>query len=125
MTEPQIVLYRCPTPTNVLCPCGAVARRLGRLELDYRTERLPYRRRRRPEIEELTRQRRIPVLVDGEEVIHDSKRILQYLDWKYSKRSEDEAPASAPKTKPRGRPDARWRRLYNVKLWIRRKRQSS
>ena len=26
---PVIVLYRCPTRTNVLCPCGAVARRLG------------------------------------------------------------------------------------------------
>lgn len=81
--RPKLVLYRCPTPTNVLCPCGAVARRLGKLELDYRTERVPYRRNARPEIEELTRQRRVPVLVDGEEVIHDSKRILQYLDWKY------------------------------------------
>ena len=39
--------------------------------------------RGRPEIEELTRQTRVPVLVDGDEVIHDSKRILQYLDWKY------------------------------------------
>jgi Glutathione S-transferase, N-terminal domain len=81
--QPKLVLYRCPTPTNVLCPCGAVARRLGKLELDHRTERVPYRRNSRPEIEELTRQRRVPVLVDGEEVIHDSKRILQYLDWKY------------------------------------------
>ena len=84
---PRLVLYRCPTPTNVLCPCGAVARRLGGLELDYRIERVPYRRSSRPEIVELTRQRRVPVLVDGEEVIHDSKRIIQYLDWKYG---EDE-----------------------------------
>jgi len=82
-TEPSLVLYRCPTPTNVLCPCGAVARRLGKLELDHRTERVPYRRSSRPEIEELTRQRRVPVLVDGGEVIHDSKRIIQYLDWQY------------------------------------------
>jgi glutathione S-transferase len=77
------VLYRCPTPTNVLCPCGAVERRLRKLELEHLTERVPYRRAQRPEIEELTRQRRVPVLVDGEEVVHDSKRILQYLDWKY------------------------------------------
>ena len=82
-SDGSIVLYRCPTPTNVLCPCGAVARRLGRLELGYRTERVPYRRGRRPEIEELTRQRHVQVLVDGAEVVHDSKRILQYLDWKY------------------------------------------
>jgi glutathione S-transferase len=91
------VLYRCPTPTNVLCPCGAVARRLRRLELEHATERVPYWRTRRPEIEELTRQRRVPVLVDGDEVIYDSKRILQYLDWKYCTRK----PASQ-----RGKPDS-------------------
>lgn len=85
----DIVLYRCPTRTNVLCPCGAVARRLGKLELSYRTERVPYRRNSRPEIEELTRQRRVPVLVDGDEVIHDSKRIIQYLEWKYAKDEAD------------------------------------
>ncbi len=80
---PPIVLYRCPTRTNVLCPCGAVARRLRRLGLDHRVVRLPYRRASRPEIEELTGQRRIPVIVDGDEVVHDSKRILQYLEWAY------------------------------------------
>jgi glutathione S-transferase len=77
------VLFRCPTRTNILCPCGAVERRLRKLDLEHETERVPYNRRRRPEIEELTAQRRVPVLVDGDEVIHDSKRILQYLDWKY------------------------------------------
>jgi glutathione S-transferase len=85
----EIVLYRCPTRTNVLCPCGAVARRLGKLELSYRTERVPYRRNGRPEIEELTRQRRVPVLVDGDEVVHDSKRIIQYLDWKYGNEAKE------------------------------------
>jgi glutathione S-transferase len=78
-----IVLYRCPNPTNVLCPCGAVGRRLHRLGIDHRTERVPYRRNARPEIEELTRQRRVPVLVDRDEVVHDSRRILEYLDWRY------------------------------------------
>jgi glutathione S-transferase len=83
-SKPALVLYRCPNRTKILCPCGAAARRLHRLGLEYRTERVPYRRKARPEIEELTKQRRVPVLVDGDEVIHDSKRILQYLDWKYS-----------------------------------------
>jgi glutathione S-transferase len=83
--EPTIVLYRCPNPTNVLCPCGAAARRLRKLGLEYRTETVPYRRSARPEIEELTKQRRVPVLVDGDEVIHDSRRIVQYLEWKYGK----------------------------------------
>jgi glutathione S-transferase len=77
------VLYRCRTPSNFLCPCGAVARRLKRHGLAHRTERVPYKRSARPEIVELTRQNRVPVLIDGDEVIHDSKRINQYLDWKY------------------------------------------
>ena len=85
MSEKLLVLYRCPTPTNVLCPCGAVARRLGKLGFEHRTERVAYRRSGRAEIEELTRQRRVPVLVDGDQVIHDSKRIIQYLAWKYRK----------------------------------------
>ncbi len=83
MSEKPLFLYRCPTPTNVLCPCGAVARRLGKLGLEYRTQRVPYRRSGRAEIEELTRQNRVPVLVDGDQVIHDSKRIIEYLEWRY------------------------------------------
>ena len=81
--ERRLVLYRCPTRTNFLCPCGAVERRLKKLGIEHETERVPYRRSARPEIVELTKQRRVPVLVDGDEVVHDSKRILQYLDWKY------------------------------------------
>jgi glutathione S-transferase len=76
----EVVLYRCRTPTNVLCPCGAVERKLSRLGIEHRTERVSQSRRNRPEIEELTHQRRVPVLVHGDEVIHDSKRIAQYLD---------------------------------------------
>jgi glutathione S-transferase len=82
----RVVLYRCPTPTNVLCPCGSVERRLRKLGIEHETERVPYRRRARPEIEELTRQRRVPVLVAGDEVIHDSRRILQYLEYRFGER---------------------------------------
>jgi glutathione S-transferase len=83
----ELVLYRCRTPTNYLCPCGAVARRLRKLRLDHRTERVALRKADRPEIVELTRQDRVPVLVDGDEVIHDSKRILQYLDHEYGQKA--------------------------------------
>ena len=76
----EVVLYRCRMPTNVLCPCGAVERRLQKLEVDHRTERVSQRRGSRPEIDELTGQSRVPVLIDGDEVISDSKRILEYLD---------------------------------------------
>jgi glutathione S-transferase len=84
--RPRRVLYRCPTPTNVLCPCGAVERRLRKLGLEHRIERVPYRRTDRPEIVELTRQHFVPVLVDDDEVVHDSRRILEYLDWRYGER---------------------------------------
>ena len=86
--RPPVVLYRCPTPTNFLCPCGAAARNLRRHGISYRTERVPYRRSDRPEILELTGQSRVPVLVDGDEVIHDSRRIAQYLDWKHGEPEE-------------------------------------
>jgi glutathione S-transferase len=83
MAEPRRVLYRCGTPTNFLCPCGAVSRRLKRHGLEYRTERVKRRRSRRPEIVELTKLPYVPVLVDGDEVVSDSRRILQYLDQRY------------------------------------------
>ena len=83
MSGAEVVLYRCRMPTNVLCPCGAVERRLRKLEVDHRTERVAQNRKRRPEIEELTKQKRVPVLIDGDEVISDSKRILEYLERTY------------------------------------------
>jgi glutathione S-transferase len=95
MTEPRRVLYRCGTPTNFLCPCGAVARRLKKRGLEYRTERVRRRRSNRPEIVELTKLPYVPVLVDGDEVVNDSRRILQYLDWRYADSAPTEASASA------------------------------
>jgi glutathione S-transferase len=79
----RIVLYRCRTPTNFLCPCGAVARSLDRRSLTYRTERVSLKRSERAEIVELTGQRRVPVLVDGDEVVHDSRRIREYIKHRY------------------------------------------
>jgi len=77
-------LYRCKTPTNVLCRCGTVARRLRKSGIDYDEVRVPMRKRYRPEVEDLSDQRWVPVLVDGEEVISDSHRILEYLEWRSS-----------------------------------------
>ena len=74
-------LYRCPTPTNWLCRCGTVARRLRKQGIDFDEVRVPYPKSMRPEVEDLTGQRWVPVLVHGDEVIHDSHRILQYLEW--------------------------------------------
>ena len=73
------VLYRCPTRTNYLCACGKVARALDAKGIDYDQVRVPYRKSQRPEVEDLTKQRWVPVLVHGEEVITDSRRIVEYL----------------------------------------------
>jgi glutathione S-transferase len=75
------VLYRCKAPTNLVCRCGTVARRLDAMGLEYEQVRVPFLKRDRPEVEELTGQRWVPVLVHGREVIHDSHRILEYLEW--------------------------------------------
>jgi glutathione S-transferase len=75
-------LYRCTTPTNWLCPCGKVARALARDGIDYETVAVPQRRARRPEVEALTGQRRVPVLVIDGQAICDSRRIVEYLEFR-------------------------------------------
>ncbi len=83
--EGGVVLYRCRMPTNFLCPCGSVERRLRRLGVEHRTERVLQRRSERSEIRELSGQSRVPLLVDGDEIVHDSRRVNQYLEWRYNK----------------------------------------
>ncbi|MFL5894500.1 MAG: glutathione S-transferase N-terminal domain-containing protein [Thermoleophilaceae bacterium] len=78
-----MILYRCRTPTNWLCRCGTVARALKKRNLDFEQVRVAQLRGQRVEIDELTGQTWVPVLVDGEEVIHDSHRILEYLRTQY------------------------------------------
>ena len=76
------VLYRCPNRTNWLCPCGRVARELARAGEEPEVVRVGYRRRDRPEIQELTGQGRVPVLVLDEQAIVDSRRIVEHLRWR-------------------------------------------
>ncbi len=73
-------LYRCTTPTDWLCPCGKVARALKREGVAAQEVRVPQRRSKRPEVEALTDQRRVPVLVIDGEAICDSKRIVEHLE---------------------------------------------
>ena len=77
-------LYRCSTPTDWLCPCGKVARALHRDWIEFEQIRQPQRRSRRPEVEALSGQRRVPVLVIDGEVIADSRRIVEYLEFRRS-----------------------------------------
>jgi glutathione S-transferase len=73
-------LYRCRTPTNWLCPCGRIARALERDGIDYEAVVVPQRRSRRPEVESLSGQRRVPVLILDGHVICDSRRIVEHLE---------------------------------------------
>ena len=75
-------LYRCTTPTNWLCPCGKVARALARQGIAYEAVVVPQRRSRRPEVEALTGQRRVPVLVIDGEAVCDSRRIVEHLAYR-------------------------------------------
>lgn len=74
-------LYRCPTPTDRLCPCGRVARELRRRGVPYEEVRVPFRRGERPEVEALSGQDRVPLLVLDGEAICDSKRIVEHLEY--------------------------------------------
>lgn len=72
-------LYRCTTPTNWLCPCGKAARALKRAEVPFEEVIVPQRRSRRAEVEALSDQRRVPLLVIDGEAICDSRRIVEHL----------------------------------------------
>jgi len=56
-------LYRCNAPTDLLCRCGKVARRLRSRGIEFEEVRVPFLKRDRPEVEELSGQRWVPVLV--------------------------------------------------------------
>jgi glutathione S-transferase len=78
-------LYRCRTPTDWLCPCGRVARELRKGGEAVDTVRVPWRRRDRPEVQALSGQRSVPLVVLDGEAICDSKRIVEHLRWRRSR----------------------------------------
>ncbi len=88
------VLYRCSTPTDRLCPCGRVARHLRRADIPFSEVRVPQRRNRRPEVEALSGQRRVPLLVLDGEIVSDSRRIIEHLEWKCAHAESSQASSS-------------------------------
>jgi glutathione S-transferase len=58
-----------------------VARRLRFAGIDFEQVRVPVRKADRDEVADLTDQRWVPVLVHEDEVIHESHRIVEYIDW--------------------------------------------
>ncbi|MFN2431605.1 MAG: glutaredoxin family protein [Gemmatimonadota bacterium] len=59
--------------------CERVKAELDRRKLAYEEVVVPFARWQREEVVRLTGQDQVPVLVDGDRVIHDSARILAHL----------------------------------------------
>jgi glutathione S-transferase len=88
-------LYRCRTPTNWLCACGRVERELRRRGVGHDEVRVALRKAERPEVQALTDQRHVPVLVIDGEAICDSRRIVEHLRWRAARADEGRPPATA------------------------------
>jgi glutathione S-transferase len=77
-----MLLYRCITPTNRLCPCGEVARELTAQGIEFETRRVAFSAKpeKRGEIIELTGQPMVPVLVEDDgTATHESAQIIEGL----------------------------------------------
>jgi glutathione S-transferase len=79
---PEAVLYRCRTPTDRLCACGRVARELRGRGYEVHERRVAWRRRGRAEVEAVSGQRVVPLLVLDGDAICDSRRIVEHLRWR-------------------------------------------
>ena len=66
------------------CPyCKLVRDTLEAKSIEYETVEVPQAKPERTELIEVSGQSSVPVIVDGEEVINDSERIVAYLEEKY------------------------------------------
>jgi glutathione S-transferase len=80
---PEAILYRCRNPTDRLCACGRVARELRARGYAVDERRVAWRRRDRDEVQAVSGQRVVPLLVLGDgEAICDSRRIVEHLGWR-------------------------------------------
>ena len=81
-------LYRCKAPTDLVCRCGKVARRLRAAGVEFDEVRVQFRRRDRPEIEELTGQL-AEARKQSEDYLDRLRRSMAEFD-NYRKRTEKE-----------------------------------
>jgi glutathione S-transferase len=65
-------LERCPW-------CAAARQGLANVGADYETVEVPRERSERSDVIELSGQQLVPVIVDGDTVVWDSRRIVRYL----------------------------------------------
>jgi glutaredoxin 3 len=79
----DLVLYQAEW-----CPyCARVRSKLTELLLDYRNVNVPRSHAARGEVQAVSGQTSIPVLVDGDVVLDDDDDIIPYLEKKYAKAS--------------------------------------
>ena len=73
------------------CPyCSKVRKKLSDLGIDFIARVVPKDRTLRDKVEELSGQRRVPVLVDSEknEIIIESDMIVDYLEKNYNRTAD-------------------------------------
>ncbi len=82
MTESNLVLYDLPG-----CPfCAKVKTKLDELDLKYEVREVPRRQAERTEVEEISGQTNVPVLIDREHDVDgmpESSDIVAYLEATY------------------------------------------
>lgn len=85
------------------CPyCHRAREALTELGLDYQIVNVPASMPERTEVIELSGQRRVPVMKDGDLVVADSARIVEYLNVTYR-------PEGGPEERARHRESASFR----------------
>ncbi len=66
------------------CPwCAAARQAIENVQAPVELVEVPYPREERDEVEAVSGQRRVPVLVDGDEVVIDSQRVVRHLYARY------------------------------------------
>ncbi len=81
MPESMMKLYQFES-----CPyCKQVREKLSELQITYININVPRDKSQRQEVEQISGQRAVPVLVDGDTVLDDEEKILPYLSQKYAK----------------------------------------
>ncbi len=76
------------------CPwCAAVRQALENVAQRYEAVQVPYERAERAEVLRLTDQALVPVLVDGDTVLHGSREIVAYLYETYGDATKAERAA--------------------------------
>jgi len=90
------------------CPWAAAVRQtLANVGQDYGVIQVPYDRALRHQVVALTGQDKTPVLIDGDTVLWDSRRIVAYLYETYGMRASTNAPRKSRRNTARCRPRLR------------------